>query len=212
MKITRVRICAFLVVLFYAVGYLGFVHPEYSALFRKLIPFHLLLMLTLMIISQKGKNRYFWIFLLTTYLGGFVIELVGVSTGVIFGHYTYGSALGSRLEGIPLLIGVNWILVIYSAGVFMSEFGIKNHVIRSLIGAFLITILDFLIEPVAIKYDYWRWTASEVPFQNYVGWFIFSYGMLYFFYLMKFRKANFAATVLFIVQFVFFFALNTKLL
>ena len=212
MKITPVRICAFLVVLFYAVGYYGFIQPEYSGLFKKLIPFHLVLMLLLMIISHEGKNQYFWTFLLTAFTAGFVIELLGVNTGAIFGEYTYGSSLGPKFADIPLLIGVNWILVIYSTGIFVKEFGIKNHIIRALIGAFLITALDFMIEPIAIKYDYWTWNDFDVPFQNYVGWFIFSFLMLRFFYLMKFRKSNFAAIVLFIVQFAFFFALNIKAL
>ena len=126
-----------------------------------------------MIISHEDKNKHFWIFLLSTYTAGFVIELLGVTTGLIFGNYTYGTTLGIKFAEIPLLIGVNWILVIYSTGAFLKEFGIKNHIIRSAIGAFFITTLDFLIEPVAIKYDYWTWTDFDVPFQNYVGWFIF---------------------------------------
>lgn len=192
------------------VGYFGFIHPEYSNLFKSLVPYHLLLMLILMIISHEDKNKHFWIFLLSAYTAGFVIELLGVTTGLIFGNYTYGSTLGIKFAEIPLLIGVNWILVIYSTGAFIKEFGIKNHIIRSAIGAFFITTFDFLIEPVAIKYDYWSWTDFDVPFQNYVGWFIFSFLMLRFFYMMKFRKHNLAACVLFIVQFIFFFFLNIK--
>lgn len=210
MRITSVHICAFLVVLFYAVGYWGMVHPEYSAIFRKLVPFHLLLMLILMIVSHEDKNHYFWTFLLSAYTAGFVIELLGVNTGAIFGNYTYGRTLGPKFADIPLLIGVNWILVIYSTGIFMKEFGIKNHIIRALVGALLITVLDVLIEPVAIRFDYWSWEGFEVPFQNYVGWFIFSFIMLRFFFLMKFRKKNMAAIVLFVVQFSFFLLLNMK--
>lgn len=210
MKITAVHICAFLVVLFYAVGYWGLVHPDYSPLFKKLVPFHLLLMLILMIISNEDRNQYFWTFLLTTFTAGFVIELLGVNTGAIFGNYSYGTTLGPKFADIPLLIGVNWILVIYSTGVFMKEFGIRNHIIRAFAGALLITTLDVLIEPVAIKYGYWNWEDFEVPFQNYVGWFVFSFIMLRFFFLMKFRKRNLAATTLFIVQFIFFFLLNMK--
>ena len=210
MKISAVHVCAFLVVLFYAVGYYGFTQPEYSGIFEKLIPFHLLLMLVLMIISHEDRNRYFWIFLITAFAAGFLIELAGVKTGLIFGEYTYGSALGTKLADIPLLIGVNWILVIYSTGIVVKAVGVRNHIMKALIGACLITTLDVLIEPIAIKYDYWSWQDIDVPFQNYIGWFIFSFLMLRFFYLMQFRKSNFAAIVLFIMQFAFFFALNMK--
>jgi putative membrane protein len=92
----------------------------------------------------------------------------------------------------------------------MKEFYIKNHIIRALIGSLFIVVLDILIEPVAIKYDYWSWIDSEVPFQNYVGWFIFSFLLLRFFFQMKFRKHNVAAIVLFVVQLVFFLLLNQK--
>lgn len=210
MKIAPTYVCAFLVVLFHAVGLWGFLHPEYVTLFKKLVPFHLLLMLGLMIISHRDRNKYFWTFLLAAYTAGFVIELLGVNTGAIFGNYSYGTTLGPKFADIPLLIGVNWILVIYSTGVFMKEFKIKNHIIRAVVGALFITTLDVLIEPVAIKFDYWSWENFEVPFQNYVGWFIFSYTMLRFFFLMKFHKTNFAAVTLFVVQFIFFFLLNVK--
>lgn len=210
MKITSVYICAFLVVLFHVVGLWGFLNPEYTSLFKKLVPFHLLLMLVLMVLSHQDRNRYFWIFLASAYTAGFVIELLGVNTGAIFGDYTYGATLGPKFAEIPLLIGVNWILVIYSTGVFLKQFKIKNHIIRALIGAFLVTALDVLIEPVAIKFDYWSWENLEVPFQNYVGWFAFSFLMMRFFFLMKFHKTNLAAVTLFVVQFLFFLLLNIK--
>ena len=34
--------------------------------------------------------------------------------------------------------------------------------------------LDFLIEPIAVKYDFWNWSQNEVPKQNYLMWFILS--------------------------------------
>jgi bisanhydrobacterioruberin hydratase len=210
LRTPRAYVCMALVVLFYAVGYFGFIHSSYVPLFKQLIPFHLLLMLGLLVWSHEDKNRHFWIFLITTYVAGFVVELLGVNTGAIFGEYTYGPTLGLQFADIPLIIGVNWILVIFSTGSLVKEFYIKNQIIRSLVGASLVTFLDVLIEPVAIKYEYWNWAELEVPFQNYVGWFFFSFGMLRFFYLMEFRKRNLVAVVLFVTQFVFFLALNLK--
>ncbi|HEY0057218.1 MAG TPA: carotenoid biosynthesis protein [Pedobacter sp.] len=212
MKISSTGICASLVVLFFTVGFIGFTSPEYSNQFKQLVPFHLLLMFGLMLISHEDKNKAFWTFLLVAFFAGFLIEFIGVTTGLIFGNYRYGATLGPKLADIPILIGVNWILVIYSTGIFLKIFGIKSHTTRALIGAFIITVLDFFIEPVAIKYDYWSWAGREVPFHNYIGWFLFSYALLRLFFHLKFRKNNFAAIVLFIVQFVFFFVLNMKVL
>ena len=212
MKNTTGPICAFLVILFYAVGFVGLSDHLYTNLFKQLIPFHLLLMLVLMVISHDDKNRSFWLFLLITYTAGFLVELLGVHTGAIFGDYAYGATLGLKVAETPLMIGVNWILVIYSAGVLTEKFGIESNVLKSLLGALLVTVLDFIIEPVAIAYDFWSWKNTEVPFQNYVGWFVFSFLMFWFFFRMRFRKNNLAAIALFIVQFLFFFVLNMKLL
>lgn len=212
MKLNKIRSCSFLVILFYTVGFLGFITPALTGLFIKLVPYHLLLMLILMLVSQKQKNDKFWMFIVVTYLAGFVVELLGVHTGLIFGNYKYGSTLGVKFAEIPLLIGVNWILVLYSTGVFIKEFPVKNHNIRALIGALLVTVLDFLIEPVAIRFDYWEWTALDVPFQNYVAWYIFSFCMLRFFFAMKFNKTNPAASILFIMQVLFFLGLNLKVI
>ena len=174
----------------------------------RLVPFHLLLMLALLIISHRGKNKEFKLFLLVTYLAGFLIEVIGVSTGYIFGIYQYGGTLGIKLAEVPLMIGVNWVILIYATGISIKYLNIQNHVVRSLIGAFFLVFMDILIEPVAIRFDYWSWMDMNIPFQNYVAWFVFSFCMMLFFFARKFRKQNMAAPVLLISQLIFFVALN----
>ncbi|WP_245681390.1 carotenoid biosynthesis protein [Arcticibacter eurypsychrophilus] len=207
MKTTQ-RICAWLVVLFFTVGLGGFLYAPLIDLFKALVPYHLLLMLVLMIISQPGKKEHFWLFFLLIYMAGFMIELIGTRTGLVFGRYHYGSTLGIKLVGTPLMIGVNWILVIYSAGMLLSALRIRNFYLFLLIGASLVTLLDYLIEPVAIQFDYWSWDSAVIPMQNYVVWFVFSALLLGLFYKMDFRKQNVAAATLFIMQFVFFLVLR----
>ena len=60
--------------------------------------------------KPKQMLAFFLIFLL-----GFVVEVVGVQTGLIFGSYSYGATLGVKLFDTPLLIGLNWIFVSYSS-------------------------------------------------------------------------------------------------
>lgn len=206
--ISKQRICALLVVLFFTVGLGGFLYTPFIGLFKVLVPYHLLLMLLLMIISQPEKNRSFWLFFLLIYVAGFMIELVGTQTGLVFGNYFYGSTLGIKIAGTPLMIGVNWILVIYSAGMLLSAMHIHNMYTFLLLGASLVTLLDYLIEPVAIKFDYWSWDPAMIPLQNYVVWFVFSGLLLGVFYKMNFKKQNTAASTFFIVQFVFFLVLH----
>ena len=207
MKINRSSISISLIVLFHAVGLAGFLSP-YSNLFLKLVPFHLLLMAVLLVFSHPDKNKDFWIFIATFYISGFIVEMLGTNTGMIFGKYVYGKTLGLKLAETPLIIGVNWIILIYSVGITMRGFRIRSRLKKALLGALLLVLLDILIEPVAIRSDYWKWTELEIPFQNYVAWFIFSFLLLCFFYRFNFKKRNPAALAMIVTQFIFFIILN----
>jgi putative membrane protein len=33
-------------------------------------------------------------------------------------------------------------------------------------------LLDFMIEPVAIRLDFWHWQSGIIPLQNYLMWFL----------------------------------------
>lgn len=204
---TRV-ITAVFVLLFHAVGLYGFLNAEWHEKFTTLVPFHLLLMFVLMLISHRNFERDFLIFLTIVYVAGFGIEFLGVHTGLIFGNYKYGETLGLKLADIPLLIGLNWVILVYSVGVSMHQFGVKNDTLRAGIGALILVILDLLIEPVAIQFDYWSWANGSIPTQNYIAWFVFSFACLLLFNRLKFAKVNPVAVVLVLAQFVFFIALN----
>lgn len=197
-----------IILLFHAVGLSGFLIPDYHALFIRLVPFHLLLMFFLMLISQTERNASFLFFLLFSYLAGFAVEFFGVHTGFIFGSYHYGATLGFKVAQIPLMIGVNWILLFYTAGISVNYLSIKNNWLKAGLAAAMLVGLDLLIEPVAIRFDYWSWANGTIPVQNYVAWFIFSLVCFRVFYGMKFDKQNPAAVVLLLAQFLFFIALN----
>jgi putative membrane protein len=68
--------------------------------------------------------------------------------------------------------------------------------------------LDFLIEPIAIRFDYWSWSGGEIPLQNYLGWYLFSYLLFWVFRGLDFQKQNKAAIVLLFAQAGFFLVLN----
>ena len=80
-------------------------------------------------------------------------------------------------------------------------------ILKSLIGSSILVIFDYVLEPVAIKYDYWTWHHANVPLQNYVGWFVVSFLLLLLFNFLNFTKNNKLAQTLFIIQFVFFILL-----
>lgn len=208
MKFDKIKICSFLVVLFHAVGLAGFLIPDFEQLFIRLVPFHLLLMLLLLVVTADDKSTSLKIFALLVYVLGFLIELIGVNTGLIFGGYTYGSALGIKLWATPLMIGVNWMILVYSAGIFLEKFKIGSNVLFSIFGALILTGIDFLIEPVAVRFDYWSWDQGVIPVQNYIGWYLFSFLLFMLFRKMNFRKENNVAILLLVVQTIFFLILN----
>ena len=71
----------------------------------------------------------------------------------------------------------------------------------------MLVLLDWLIEPVAVKYDFWQWTNTVVPMQNYIAWFIISALLLFIFNKFEFQKNNKLAQALYIIQLVFFASL-----
>ncbi len=204
----RTLFCSIIIVLFHLVGLYGFLTPALELLFIKLVPYHLLLMLGLMVFTVNDRSLGLIKFTAVVYLVGFFIEVIGVNTGQIFGDYIYGTALGIKLWATPLLIGVNWLILVYSTGVFLETYNFKSKWLFSALGAGILLGIDFLIEPVAIKFDYWSWFEGVIPVQNYLGWYIFSYCLFLFFSASNFNKKNKAAVVLLFAQLCFFLALN----
>jgi putative membrane protein len=90
----------------------------------------------------------------------------------------------------------------------MHHSRLKSTSFRILTGAIILLALDILIEPVAIKFDYWHWNNSIIPLKNYICWFLVSAAMLYVFELFSFKKQSIAAPVLLATEFVFFGVLN----
>ncbi|RFZ93009.1 carotenoid biosynthesis protein [Mucilaginibacter conchicola] len=165
-------------------------------------------MLLVIIFSHKWVDAKFFIFIILIAVLGFTAEWLGVHKYWIFGDYSYGPTLGYKLLDIPLLIGVNWFLLIYSVGVLIQYSRLRNALIRILLGAAILVLLDVLIEPVAIRFDYWNWESAGIPLKNYGCWFGLSILLLSLFELFRFKKQNMAALVLLITQFVFFGVLN----
>jgi putative membrane protein len=114
-------------------------------------------------------------------IAGFVIEWVGVHTGWPFGTYQYGSNLGFKVDGIPLLIGFNWAILTFAAAGIASEWA-TSRTSKALLAATLMTVLDIWMEPVAPLFDFWTFEGGEAPMLNYAGWWVVSF-LIQWFYL-----------------------------
>ena len=202
------RIAIIIIILFHVVGLVGLSLPATRVLFLCIVPFELLLMLVVITLSHHKLNSRFGIFALIVFWLGFIAEWIGVHKGWLFGNYAYGETLGLKLSEIPLMIGVNWFLLIYAVGVTMQHSRLRSAFFRIIAGAGLLVLLDVLIEPVAIRFNYWHWNTGDIPLKNYACWFLVSAAMLYIFELFSFKKQSIAAPVLLITEFVFFGLLN----
>lgn len=102
---------------------------------------------------------------------GILVEWLGVNHGLLFGNYTYGDNLGLKLDGVPILIGINWVLLVLITGVISNEFTVSKFG-KVIIGASLMILLDFPMELVAPIFDFWEFEGGIAPLQNYIAWFL----------------------------------------
>lgn len=191
-----------IIILFHIIGVIG-INSSYSELFIHLSSVNLLLSFIILTINQNGYNNSFWLFMLISVISGYFIEVIGVKAGLIFGEYQYGESLGIKLLNVPLIIGINWFMLLYSVGCILNKIHV-NIILKSLLGAIMLVLLDILIEPVAIKLDFWDWNNHIIPIQNYLGWFIFSFILLLIFNKFEFNKNNLITQTFYITQLVFF--------
>jgi len=224
-KLSKYQVATAIAVLFHTVGFIGIVFFKNSFIIQA-TPVNLLLMLVLLVWTQQEKNYLFWLFLLIAVAVGIAVEMIGVNTKLLFGEYNYGDVLGVKVKNVPLIIGVNWFIIIYCCGVSVHTLLVKAidkvsaetatppMALKALSvivdGATLAVFFDWLIEPVAVKLGYWKW-ADDIPFYNYLCWFIIAVALLAVFHFFKFNKHNKFAVHLLLIQVMFFLLLRTFL-
>jgi putative membrane protein len=200
-KITRYILIV--LVIFHVVGcVLFYLNPETASLSYV----NLLLVGGALIVHEK-RSRPNLFLLSIIFVFGFFFELIGVKTGWLFGNYHYGSSLGFKVFDVPLIIGLNWIIVIISSCSIAQMVVRYSKVQQSLLAAFLCLVLDFLIEPVAIRYDFWQWENGTIPIYNYFCWFAIS-ALFSYFYLLFSEKMNDIGKYVYLLWIVFFSTLN----
>ena len=192
--------------LIFSVGIFGHLFYPLRELMLFLTPVTLLLTGTLVLFtSYKGSNKFLkWITL--TYLLTFAFEVIGIKTGLIFGEYKYGETLGLKLFEVPLIIGFNWILVILGT-ISVAQLITQNVLANSLIAATLSVVFDLVLEPIAIKLDYWQWSQNVIPIQNYIAWFLIAFISALLFSILKVKMQSGLSKHYLLVQFIFFVSL-----
>jgi putative membrane protein len=193
-----------IIVIFHLVGLIGLSIPFTRSIFLFLVPWHLLLMMAVIVLNHNRVDTRFIFFLVLIFTSGFAAEWAGIHKHWFFGEYTYGKTLGFKVLDVPLIIGVNWFLLTYSASVLMQRSRLKSMFLRIFIGSLILVLLDLLIEPVALRLDYWQWAGDVIPLKNYLSWFLASVVMLSIYELFRFKYQSVVAPVFLLIQFIFF--------
>lgn len=160
-------------ILLHTVGVAGLLLPQVSPWFVYLTPW--MITLTFLISLAFQENRSIRNYLLLGFCGilGFLAEVAGVQRGWFFGNYAYGDVLGYKLWGVPILLLINWMWVLYGAQNLLLTLKVpRNHL--PWFTACLLVLYDVLLERFAVRYGLWSWAGGSVPLQNYAGWFFVS--------------------------------------
>lgn len=173
----------YFLILVYVSGSIGFIiKPSFFAPFT---PLSLLLTCGVFLIHQPINKNYMIGFVMVSLIG-FISELIGIKTGLIFGNYHYGSGLGTKLEGVPIIISLNWALIV-TAALGVSHKLFENKYVIAFCTAAIATGIDLLMEQVAPKLNFWFFDTGIAGLHNYIGWFAVSFlaSALFYDYLKK---------------------------
>ncbi|MHA7055691.1 carotenoid biosynthesis protein [Aquimarina sp. M1] len=197
----KLLISIILIWLFNVSGIIGIL-SGYENWFLPLTPLNLLLYLGL-ILWNSNLNKKLILALSIPFFIGMITEYLGVNYGLIFGNYKYGNNLGSKVLGVPWIIGVNWTLLVYGTAAISKKIH-HNVIVSSCIGGVLMVALDVIIEVSAPRFDFWEFKDEVVPLQNYIGWFITA-SLAHLLFQKVYKTLQYALSIhIFIAIFIFF--------
>lgn len=112
---------------------------------------------------------------------GFVAELVGSHNAVPFGRYRYADTLGPHLGGVPLVIGLGWLMMAWPATLVARRL-VGSTPARIVVGAWALAAWDLFLDPQMVDAGHWTWAdptphlpgVPTVPLTNIAGWLLLS--------------------------------------
>ena len=199
----KISISIFIIWLFNISGILGIL-STYSDWFLKLTPINLSMYVILILWNIDDFSKKVLVAFSIPFVIGFLTEFLGVNFGLIFGSYSYGDNLGLKIAGVPLMICLNWaVLTIITAD--LTSILHNNTVVQSLLGGFIMMLLDIIIEVSAPRFDFWEFENSIIPIKNYIAWFVIG-SIAHYLYRQTNIKTNKKLSIhIFVAITIFFF-------
>jgi len=197
------RFSIFFVWLINISGFFGLLSDQ-KDFFLIMSPLAILITFILLILNYDFKQKGFITALISIITIGFLVEFLGVNYDLFFGSYEYGNNLGYKIGGVPIIMSVNWLVLIFLAGSFTEKIIPNPLPLKVLFAALLMVFLDIFLEICAPKLDYWKFNEEVVPISNYNSWFIISAICLYIYFKLIKEKEYTLSTNMLAIHFAFF--------
>ena len=192
-----------LLIIYYTVGMGLFLIPVTRPLFKQLTPLSLIMSFGAVLILQKHWPGKLILAFFAVFIVSIITEMIGVRTGILFGAYTYGEALGIKILDTPIVIGLNWLFLVYCTAAIAGSTRLSKTG-RILLGAGLMVAYDGVLEYVAPVTGMWYWENPYPGFRNFLMWFLLSSLFHTLFQMLDLNIENKPARYLFLIQFIFF--------
>jgi len=138
------------------------------------------------------------LFTLIAFFISISMEILGSNFGFIFGgkyQYDPEKSPGPIYAGIPLVIPLSWAGLIYMSWNYSMFILGHDYIVGSskgmvilIIPSFLLTILDLVLDPIAVDEKRWEWKIPghyhKVPLFNFSGWFFTTLIILWLFTIL----------------------------
>ncbi len=167
-----------MLIIVHVVGIIGLSMPISKTFFTSITAVNLLFSLAVVLYFERGNLKSIAPFFMVAFSIGMLVEIIGVNTGLLFGDYSYSTILGIKLAKVPLMIGINWFTLSFCSLSLLTF--IRDNRLKIVAAAVLMTLLDFLLEPFAIRHGLWSWVGHNPPLLNYLSWFVFSLVICFF--------------------------------
>lgn len=169
------------------------------------------------------------IFLITTGIISTTAELISLKTPINVFGVSYRYDLGNKFfpsrfvlgKVLPVEVSAAWVLLkylsLFISLVILSPLSIDG-LSKAVISSILLVSFDFILDPYAVSEGAWKWskqgTLFNVPWQNFLGWFIVGFIISVLFTNLKTSKIDDVVMVIpvFVVSALFPISLGGRLI
>lgn len=107
---------------------------------------------------------------------GYGVEVLGVHTGVPFGHYSYSNRLGALVADVPIVIPLAWTMMAWPALIAARTLA-TGVVSTAALGGLGLASWDLFLDPQMVAAANWSWRPSGpalqgIPLLNDLGWLV----------------------------------------